>query len=630
MRPRPGLLRRGPPRGEAAGRPPRPRCGRRAFSLSLARAMESAQPWSRSGRTRPQLPFLVIPSPSRPSAATAAPQQRCFTTQRRQWWRYEVLAFAKYTLYVWAAVGCLVVGQFVLQQEWMEQAHPTPAEWSFLSRMRLRGALSERDGGEDDGSGSGSGSGDSSGQPDTSSNDELATDVRIIDHVRMIQILQDLIARLEDPGIDGGGLGASATETTTTTEAPPLPSFDIRPKSEPWRRGYFEALLAAAEAAEHVEGWVRDRTRNLVCPPDMVVGPSNPHPRPLPPGASGAPREEDCEPCFPAPAVLYRKLLHTRGLSVRQQMAAALAFANYLEYKQDLTAAEEVYGRAIGLVSKTRGDARTASAWTRAWTEDPSLADVSQNLLATLTAYATFKARTGDVAAALSVFAALLQARRTDASLFRRLVALVTPPAYPPAPDDGFGPPLPGPQARCDEAALHLHVGEILYATAGDKDSKDRKEKRAEGIAWTREAVDMAEEQLRALQNEDVRAKKRHGLLPTSLFVDPPDNGKTKARTSCRQCLATGLDNWSAMVRQLARDEERRQTAAKTAGKTAGWLPFWHSVGADGQTGGNDGQNKLGRWAAEEKVIQDRRRRDRDLLEVAPPQQKGPLSMLVA
>lgn len=630
--------------------------------------MAAAQ-WSSSPQTRPQLPFLVIPS-SRPSAAAQPQQHRYFTTKRRRWLQYEALAFAKYTLYFWAAVGCLVLGQFVFQQEWMERAHPTPPDWSFMSRFRLRGALTERDG-------------DGGGPAGPISEDDLATDVRVVDHVKIIQILLDLLARLEDPRVDGQGLPPCEDVAENSFQA-----RDIRGQPEPWRRGYFQTLLAAAETSEHVEGWLRDRTRNLVCPPDMVVGPSNPHPRPLPPGASGHPREEDCEPCFPAPATLYRKLLHTRGLTAHQQITAALAFANYLEYKQDRAAAADVYARAVQVARQqdatTTGDTVFAlpvddlAAWLRDWTEHHAAdGTASVNLLHTLTAYATFQARTGDVDAALPIFVALLQARRAlppgrsvstasataDAvktGFLARLKTLLTPPTYPPPPDDGFGPPLPGPHARCDEAALQLHIGEILYASAraGSAGSsstwvpsfgshqRQAQQAREQGIAWTREAVDMAEEQLHALQNEEKDQARAAGLLG----VDA-DHTTTAAvatsRATCRECLVAGLDNWTAMVAQLARDEERRQAEAaataasvttSTASTSSSYWPSWLTLWGDRTPppasingGRGSGETTAHRWAAEEQVIRDRRRRAKELLDsAAPPAARGMLSMLVA
>jgi hypothetical protein len=87
--------------------------------------------------------------------------------------------------------------------------------------------------------------------------------------------------------------------------------FDISNKPEPWRRGYHECLMGAARAAEHLDSWVRDKTRNVAFPANTVIGPSNPNARPIPPGAISAPREEDCEPAFDAPEVYYMRIITT-------------------------------------------------------------------------------------------------------------------------------------------------------------------------------------------------------------------------------------------------------------------------------------------------------------------------------
>ncbi|CAK7231144.1 hypothetical protein SCUCBS95973_007810 [Sporothrix curviconia] len=702
--------------------------GRRAFSFTQRTTLASGgHSWSRNPRTRPQLPFLVVPSAS---AAAASRSPRYFTTQRRRWLRYEALAFVKYTLYFWAAVGCFVLVQFFMQQEAMERAHPTPHEWSFMSRMRLRGALTERgdDGSEEEQTASDGGDLDSS-----------ATATHLVNHVKVMQILLDLLKRLEDPKVDGGaGLAPAGdkssvpgvvgvVEPSTDGVVGVSEALDIRAMSEPWRRGYYEALLAAAATAEHVDGWLLDRTRNTVFPPDIVLGPSNPNPRPLPPGATGAPREEDCEPVFPAPAEIYLKLLHTRGLTAKQQITAAMAFANYLEYKQDNDAAAYVYGKAVLAAREPLPEAGNdtsddlslaffdrnvdvdASAWITSWSAQNHAANnssntassstdavLSRNLLSTLTAYATFKARSGDIAGALPLFVSLLQARRSlppsasaaaasaasarskKASIPQQLLAIISPPSYPPPPDDGFSPPLPGARATCEEAALRLHIGEILYASARKatgatvasptspsasswglfSSTSQEQQAREEGIAWTREAVDIAEEQLHTLAQGGRQEKRQQkqalengqggitnaiGKAITSSTSTPA--GSLDGSATCRQCLVAGLDNWAAMVAQLARDEERRAQGSAAAsdggdGNNNGgsswwpnWLSFWGSSELPTAEAASfreeDGTpKKLGRWAAEEQVIQDRRRRARELMDDAAPPSRGFLGML--
>ncbi|CAK7273448.1 hypothetical protein SEPCBS57363_005657 [Sporothrix epigloea] len=715
MRPRPTILRQ------------LPRCrldrdrllqeaGRRAFSFTQRTTLAiGGHSWSRNPRTRPQLPFLVVPSASAAAAASRSP--RYFTTQRRRWLRYEALAFVKYTLYFWGAVGCYVLVQFVVQQEAMERAHPTPHEWSFMSRMRLRGALAER--GDD-------GSGEEQIASDGGDLDSSVAATHLVNHVKVMQILLDLLKRLEDPAIDGRtGLAPAKNQSAspdllnlwTTVNTDIGIALDVGAKSEPWRRGYYEALLAAAATAEHVDGWLLDRTRNTVFPPDIVVGPSNLNPRPLPPNVSGAPREENCEPIFPTPAEIYLKLLHTRGLTARQHIVAALAFANYLEYKQDKDAAAYVYERAVlaartpvtedddtGLSFFDRNVQVNAPAWIKAWTAQNHASDsattsstdgiLSRNLLSALTAYATFLARSGNLDGALPLFVSLLQARRSlppsastaaasaaaarreKASIAKLLLAFISPPSYPPPPDDGFGPPLPGARATCEEAALRLHIGEILYASARKgtgatsatsapssfspwglfSSTSIQQQAHEEGIAWTREAVDIAEEQLHALARSGQQEKKHQrqllengqggitnaiGQAITSSVSTPLTSLDGSA--TCRQCLVVGLDNWAAMVAQLVREEQRRTLVSATAagssdgGSSSYWWPSWLNLwggnesataGSTANTKQNGTQKKPGRWAAEEQVIQDRRRRARELMDDTPPPSRGFLGML--
>ncbi len=167
-------------------------------------------------------------------------------------------------------------------------------------------------------------------------------------------------------------------------------------------------------------------------------------------------------------------------------------------------------------------------------------------------------------------------------------MAVFDPPPYPPPPPDGALPPPRDALEMCQEAALLLHIGEIVYTAKSSS--------REEGLAWTREAVDMAEEQMRSL-----------GVAGSN----PADRA---ARAACRDCLGTGIDNWTTMVSRLARDEKAKRDAAAATTATNGggsWFALW----GDGR---QNGQNSR-RWAAEEKVIEDRTRRVRELLEDLEP-----------
>ncbi len=86
---------------------------------------------------------------------------------------------------------------------------------------------------------------------------------------------------------------------------------DIMRKTEPWRRGYFQTLLGIARQAEHLEGFVRDTTRD----PDLPAAGRHRAVEPAPQAnrrrLQSAPREENCELCYAGPAETYDRLLGT-------------------------------------------------------------------------------------------------------------------------------------------------------------------------------------------------------------------------------------------------------------------------------------------------------------------------------
>ena len=115
------------------------------------------------------------------------------------------------------------------------------------------------------------------------------------------------------------------------------------------------------------------------------------------------------------------------------------------------------------------------------------------------------------------------------------------------------------------------YIGEILYV------SKISKTSREDGLAWTREAVDIAEEELRGgrVNNE--------------------------GKKTCKQCLEVGLGNWAAMVTLLAKEEK---DAKVQNGKGISWLSF----------GGEASKEISGRWESEEQVVKERTRRASEVL----------------
>ncbi|KAK9443587.1 MFS maltose permease [Metarhizium brunneum] len=507
-----------------------------------------------STTSRPSLPFLLVPKAS-PSIA------RSFTSERKRWLKHEAKLVVRYTITVWGLAICGILIFFAVNEETSERESPTPHEWHYLTRKFLRDAQSCRD--PKDGE---------------------------VNWARCLELARGVVIRLEDPKLGGDNVVKLSDKVDPSLEVPgEFISCDISAKSEEWRRGYFEAIMLAAKAAEHVDGWLRDTTRNVVSAPEFVIGPSNPRPKPIPPGRPHAPREEDCEPAYPAADSWYVKILATTGLSPRQKMEAALEYATFMEFKHRQEGSEALYSLALAEAS-TGLDPSKLPYDPKTFIVKSNAPAPSMNVLDALTAIANYKARRGDVSSALPIYISLLKARRSLSdtpppairtepkmlSPYERFVRFFGPPAYPAPAPDGTQPPWRTPYERCQEASLDLYIGEILYATSSED----------EGLAWTRDGVDLAEEQLRALGSA---------------------SKDKETKQICRECLGTGLENWTTMVSLLAKAEEARNSDAKSK-----LFSFW---------GGP--QDAEGRWAAEEAVVEERIRRTRELMEDVTPPRMG-------
>ncbi|TAQ89732.1 hypothetical protein B7494_g1920 [Chlorociboria aeruginascens] len=521
---------------------------RRIFFLRPFRPPNAPRPFTQNTLTtrppRPQLPFLS--PPNRRQIA------RFLTTERKQWIKEEVWQATKYTGAIWATIALCLVTSFGVQEEWMERKFPTPPEWSWFTRKEHRSSrFHEWDG-----------------------NDGEA----LIDWAMAGDGYRKVLKRLENPSIDGADL-EDQDDGGILVEGVGRTGFDLSKKSEEWRRGYYEALMGAARAAEHLDGWVRDRTRNLAFPANVMIGPSNPDPRPIKPGSEPPPREEDCEKAFEPPQTYYMRVLTTQGFTEKQRMDAALGYAVWLDYKQAPSSALEMYKWAMDIATSSSGKAIVDSASGVLKTE---AGNPSSNILTASTALAIHHAANGHISTALPIFISILRARRSLSESSVTMLSTLTPgdegedslwkvamsmvrsllvaPKYPPPPDDGTTPPLRTSKERCEEAGIMTYIGEILF-TSTNKD---------DGLAWTREAVDIAEEEFRG-RKADKEAKK-----------------------ICKKCLEVGLGNWATMVEQLASAE--RENKGK---KLGGWLGF----------GGQESKDVVGRWESEEKVVKERMRR---------------------
>jgi hypothetical protein len=494
-----------------------------------------------------------------------------------------------------------------VQHEWLERRFPSPHEWCLLTRMNFRSMVWDETRADDD--------------------DEP------VNWLLIALSYQNILRRLEDPNIDGVGL-KEQDDGGILVAGVGRTGYDITGKSEPWRRGYHKVLMGCARAAEQVDGWVKDRTRNIAFPANVVRGPSNPKPHPILPGSPPAPKEEDCEPAFDAPETYYMRILTTRGFTDRQKLEAALGQASWLEYKGAPSAALEMYKWALDIATAASPNRETL--FDSLGAINTNSGPVSSNVLTATTALAVHYARTSNLSTALPMFLSVLRARRSLApentaipstptggtsdeqdSFITRAAHFVrqtlAPPKYPPPPDDGSSPPTRSAKERCEEAAVMAYIGEILYtSSSGNAETGPLLSmsgaSREDGLAWTREAVDVAEQELRGILSSGAGDKSQRG----------------EEAATCRQCLKTGLENWATMVSRLVQEEResrerQREERNQSQSKISAWLGMGGSMGSERVDGEQRDkvQHVLGRWEAELQVVRERGARAAGLVSTA-------------
>ncbi|KAJ5463512.1 hypothetical protein N7475_008456 [Penicillium sp. IBT 31633x] len=524
---------------------------------------------------RPQLPFLSPLAPTRPLPPLSIHLRQHFgrliSTESREHYKQRVSRGLKIGLSVWAILILFSAIKLGVYQEDIEHAWPTPPEWSWKSRWCLRSAQALQN-------------------PEQIG--KLMTNWPMV-----AGYLRELLERLENPEGEGKGI-VEQDEGGFLVEGVGRTGFDISAKSEPWRRGYFQALMGAAKAAENLDGWLTDRKQKISAPAEYVVGPSNPRPKPMPAGQKMVPREEDCEQASPSPESFYMKILTTKGFTTGQKIDAALAYADWLDFKGLRLTAGDMYTWALDIAaSGVEGDASQMVDLITGLLKNKSGVLPSENILRVSTALAVHNARQADLPTALSLFTSVLKARRSlpvssdfdlspsfstlsqsnnvpFASFFKSLKNVLIPVEYPEPPPSGDKPPRRTPASACDEAGLMTYIGEILYASS----SKES------GLAWTRDAVDLAELTIHELGNSADRA----------------------ARTRCAQCLKVGLENWKTMVSSLVSRARQEEQESKDQVKNT-----WFGGERRAQAKSLDRR----RWEAENAILEDRIRRLFPLLE---------------
>ena len=497
---------------------------------------------------RPQLPFLYPPSGPRHSQTIFQNQfrfqiSRLLTTERKHYIKTEIKRAAKYTVYGWTLFGLLSLAWYGIQSEYLERIYPSPPDWTLFSRIEYRNARNEEN--------------------------PSANEYGHVDHVHVGAWYFKLLARLEHPSLDGADLEPLLKdEGDIYITGVGKSGLNISSKSEPWRRGYHECLMGAARAAEHLDGWVKDKTRDISFPSNMVIGPSNPRPKPVPAGGATPPLEENCVPAFESPEFYYTKILTTHGFNTRQRLDAALAYADWLDFKGLPTSAKEMFDWALDIAINALPAEVSDIIDRKSGVLSNNAKYVSSNLFLAATSLAIHHARNKDFAAALPIFLSILRAKKqlphppSDAppalqtlgpspqptGLLAAIQSLLVTPPYPAAPPTGDQPQVRTPMAACEEAGITVHIGEILFASSSPfstfsppANSKLAfRQSQQSGINWTRDAVDTAEAIILATPRED-----------------------RDARQKCAECVNVGLDNWGKMTARMVKDAQRRQQQHK-------------------------------------------------------------------
>ena len=499
--------------------------------------------------------------------------------------------------------------QLGMYQRKIELMFPTPPDWSFWARWDLRSARAlqcpERWG-------------------------RVATNWG-----KCATYYRDLLDRIEGPG--GEALRGNQDNNDDDGELfiqGVGKVFNVEGMSEPWKKGYFEALMGAAETAEKLDGWVRDTTRpRTVVSADYVRGPSNPNPRPPPPGKTEGdlPREENCVPAFDSPETFYLKVLTTPGFRSNQRVDAALAYADWLDFKGLKDTARSTYEWALDIAvsgipgaggsgSGTSVDVEKVLDRKTGVLKDTAPPDqITDNLLRASTAMGVHHVRSGNLPGALSIFLSILRARRNLAQppqsqqarqgpssapfsgLASTLSSFFINPSYPIPVRTGDEQAFRTNASACEEAGIMVYIGEIIYASSSPE----------HGLSWTRDAVDAAEFAIMQFQDED------DNHVSGQQADEEPSFGMQYAtpQDRCQDCLKAGLTNWRRMVRKLVvRAENEELEAMDTASKhsdsasTASWLwPLWSRRGAD-EKRVQEKIHQRRRWEAEEMILNERAR----------------------
>ncbi|KAK2758021.1 hypothetical protein FQN54_004427 [Arachnomyces sp. PD_36] len=543
---------------------------------------------------RPQLPFLhQKPSHSsgpghgnhhhgHPSSLQPINLYRLLSTSpRAQYYRRTITGGLKLGIGFYLILWMVYLIQYGFKQEIYERKFPTPRSWGWYERWGLRSARAKCE----------------------------EEDVDVKEWMRVGEYVREMVGVLEGE-VREDAKRENGEEGEVLVDGLGRVAIDVSGKDEPWRRGYFQALMCAAKIAENLDNIVIDKTVMMVAKRDQVFPTTLPNgevkypPRAISKTGKGEMKPENCTPVYEAPEVFYMKILTGKGFGTRQKVDAALGYADWLDFKGLGETAREVYD--WGMDVAVRGMEEEVAEGGREVVKGDGVIDsktgvltgkgteyISENVMRVSTALAVHHAKVGELPTALSIFLSLLRARRDinskspapsppsttqqdqqqqePSSILSTLSSLLTPPPFPPPPPSGNTPP-PSP-SPCSEAALMTYIGEIIFASSSHE----------AGLAWTRDAVDLAE---------------------AGLF-DTPSQGEY---AKCIECLDTSLDNWKTMLKTLVRQAEDREVhlIQNPSGRPAWPMSLWY-----GEDGGDDERLRVmarerRRWEAEEMVLQER------------------------
>ncbi|KAL9054968.1 MAG: hypothetical protein Q9162_003823 [Coniocarpon cinnabarinum] len=547
---------------------------------------------------RPQLPFLA--------SRRAPPSNRLLSTEQKANIRYGIRVGIYWTVMGWTVVFGGMICYWFLRQDWLDRLYPSPTDWRFLVKWYWRDAKHEL---ETDGHGR--------GMLDWSKIGSyyrnvvgLLEDYKFIVHRPSDLLLQDEIWDTSLPFADDAELHTPPPMFTPEelkrgeTMWKSRIGYDITMKSEPWIRGYFEAMMGMAKGAEMREGYMTYTEDRQTYAPQHIRSDENPYPVPLPPlSGKQCPDITDCWRAFEDPVFHYKRILTTKGFNDEQRMEAGLAYASFLDHKQQYAEAKNMYQWSFKLALRNLPSNIPDEAVVNISSGiiKPQAPLVTPNVVACSSAYARHLASTERIREALEVYISVLRARR-DAepaprnrqyppsgadlslknidSIIQWIISLPTSPDFPPPPPSGNEALERKRSEECEDAALSLYVAEILFA---------KMNRRREGLAWTRDATEIAQ-------------KRMHDKL-----LDK------KGVKSCEKCVHEGLKNWKSMLGQLANEQKAASNSLrgpslddkpKLEPKSESW--FWrglHSV-----TGSSEDQVLLAEqdWVQEERDVAKR------------------------